>query len=501
MRVCGDRSCDDAHCIDVGGLEVIRRLIARFVREEDGIVLVIAIATMAILAITTSGVIVSGTANESTAFVSLKERAAFAVAQQALAYGEGMVYGDVEGSPSTSPPTGIQGLPTQPDGATGTYYASTTDGLTWTVVGIGTVGSVTRTVSADVTPFQTVTTTNSTDIWSYGIYEDDPVGSLTNCPVTGNVVVSLPIFARGDFCQSSGTSKILGSLEVGGSLLTTGGAQIGTASSPISKLRIAGMCDVNNGSTYVTPGVSPCDGTQNYTFAAYVANSLDTIPAFPVVDFAGAYATQAALAKTGCPANLFDNDSTMNNSDTSISSVMFGSTAYDCVVGTNEIKWDPSTSPKSLTVKGTLYFDGSLTTPAGNPAIVYSGGASMYFTGGVSFGGDSSFCGIAGCSLSWDTSKNIIIMVADCVGLAPPATCVNITGGKNHSTAVQFGVYATGNYSVSGGATNPGHILCWDATVSGSSTITVSMNYLPPGTPTSTGTTTVAGSAPKNWSG
>lgn len=164
----------------------------RLLREEDGIVLVLALAAMVVLAITTTGVIVSATANENTALVSMQGRAAFHVAQQALAYGEGMVYGDVESSPSVTPPTTVQSLPAQPNGATGTYVASTVDGITWHVVGTGTLGGVTHTVSANVTPAQIVTTQGFA-IWNY-LYED---ASNPNC-ISGGSVITMPILARGN---------------------------------------------------------------------------------------------------------------------------------------------------------------------------------------------------------------------------------------------------------------------------------------------------------------
>ena len=152
--------------------------------------LVIAIAAMAILAITTTGVIVSATANEYTANRSLQQRGAFAVAQQALAYGEGMVYGDVQGSPRVTPPTTMQSLPSQPGSATGTYIACYWDGSactstvepTWHIVATGTVGAATRTVSANVKPSQTVTVSGSTAIWDYASMRTTRSGAWSTAP-------------------------------------------------------------------------------------------------------------------------------------------------------------------------------------------------------------------------------------------------------------------------------------------------------------------------------
>ena len=58
---------------------MMRSLVRRFINEESGVALVLAVAATFILAITTTGVIVAGTANEDTAYVSTKARSAFAI--------------------------------------------------------------------------------------------------------------------------------------------------------------------------------------------------------------------------------------------------------------------------------------------------------------------------------------------------------------------------------------------------------------------------------------
>ena len=144
---------------------MIRQLIRRFLREQDGIALVMAIAAMSVLAIATTGVIVSATANEETALVSTEGRSAFGVAQEALAYGEGLVYADVANGTDPVNDTPYP-LPAQPNSATGTYSVHSDDDVTWQVTGTGMLGGVTRTVSAYVTPAQTVTTQQFA-IWNY----------------------------------------------------------------------------------------------------------------------------------------------------------------------------------------------------------------------------------------------------------------------------------------------------------------------------------------------
>jgi hypothetical protein len=325
-------------------------------------------------------------------------------------------------------------------------------------------------------------------VWNY-LYSD-ATGACTT--VNGNVTISVPLLLRGSFCLSGSQFFTGSSLKVGGSLTVTGSAKIGSSTTSISTLQVAGTC---NG---VTAGTGACDGKHSPIFASSVSSSLDVTPQMPCIGqpssydslctgsndgtwstLTSEYTAQAGMAKSGCPANLFDNDTTLNNSDTSISSVMFGSTDYDCKVGSNEIKWTHST--QTLYVSGTLYFDGSLSISG---TIVYSGLATLYFTGGVNVGNNSSFCGIANCTNSWDTASNAIVFVAGCWANSTGSSlttsgCINLSGGAN----VQFGGYCTTNYATAGGSSNMGPVLANSLSLGGATSSLIPFKYMPPGTP------------------
>jgi Tfp pilus assembly protein PilX len=468
----------------------MKRLINRFVRDESGITLVIALATMTILAITTTGVIVAGTANEDTAYSSMQGRSAFQVAQQALAYGEGMVYAQV--AVGTIPPNDtVYNLPTQPTSATGTYSVHTEDEVTWEVTGTGNLNGLTRTVSAYVTPAQTVTT-QQLAIWNY-LYE----ASNNNSSVGGGAVINMPILTGGDFGISGG-AKILGDLEVSGKLTTSGSStSIGSASSPISRLEILNTsnsaCSILGHAT--APGVGTCDGLHAGAYARSVGSTLDTNPVMPTVDFATAYANFNALTKTGCPALLFDKNTSMNNDNsTNISSILFGSTDYDCFVGNYELKWNHAA--KTLLANGQFFFDGTLTPPSSVGNIVYSGLASFYFDGGVTWN-TGTLCGIAGCGSGWDTANNVLFIVANCTG-AGSSGCVSISSAN---TVVQFGVYADGTYKVNGNAGNMAPVICDQFFITGGTDTMIPILKFPPGTPAPSTSVAYTGTPPTGWSG
>ena len=126
----------------------------------------------------------------------------------------------------------------------------------------------------------------------------------------------------------------------------------------------------------------------------------------------------------------------------------------------------------------------------------------MYFTGGVSAGNNTTFCGIANCTSSWDPDANGIIFIAGCWSNSTGTTlttsgCVSLGGGAS----VQFGVYCTTNYSTSGGSSNMGPVLANSLSLGGSTSSLIPFHNMPPGTPLSTRFVTVPASPPKNWSG
>ncbi|MGH2971614.1 MAG: hypothetical protein ACRDLE_05710 [Gaiellaceae bacterium] len=505
-------------------------------RDERGQALPLALALMTLLGILTAAITINGAANQRSSLKSADQRQAFALAQSAIAYGEGQVYG----ASGSAPPSGWQPLPAQPGGGTGQWQATEIEGdcnCTWSINGQGTVDGMSRTINVIATGAST-TQVYDYSVWNY-LYAD---GTSSCTTVSGGVNVSVPILARGSLCFSGGATYTGSQLKVGGTLSDIGGSQIGTSSTKVGAVEIGGCtawntdgscktkttnsCTVQPSSTYtVAPGTSYCDGTKSPLYATSIGSSLDVTPQMPCigqsstldptcttaagdngnwVTLTNAYAAQKALTQTGCPAKLFDNDTTLNNSDTSISSAMFGSTAYDCKVGSNEIKYTPSggsCGTGTMVVSGTFYFDGSLSMGCGLK-VVYSGQATMYFTGTVTQSGGTQLCGISGCTASWNPSANGIIFIAGCwsnsTGSSLVASkCVYITGG---STA-QWGAYATTAYQIDGGSSNMGPVLANSMNVGGGSSTLIPFSVMPPGTPLNETPHYTAALPPKSWSG
>jgi Tfp pilus assembly protein PilX len=501
----------------------MRRLLQRVVQDERGVALVMALIIMAALAGTTAALVIPGAVNQRNSLKSGDARQAFALAEAALAYGEGSVYGagTTFKSPITGTATSPNVIPTQAGGGTGTWYATVApDGITWTIYGDGTVDGVKREVHAQATDPSQTTVTDS-GVWNYVYADNANTGCATT--LTASITISVPVLIRGDFCIGGSLNFTGAQLQVGGNLSVTGSAKIGASTKKITSLQVGLTSSSTSTCNSVTPGTGACDGSHSPIYATTVSKGLTVTPQMPCIgqpsswdsqcaDPPGTspavlngtwyklhayYNAQASLTKSGCPTNLLDNDTTLNNSDTSISSVMFGTTDYDCKVGTNEIKWNHTT--KILYVSGTLYFDGSL---ALSGTIVYTGQASIYFTGGVSMGNNSSFCGIASCTTSWNPDLNGIIFIAGCWSNSTGSTltttgCVNLSGGAT----AQFGVYCTTDYATAGNSSNMGPVLANTLSLGGTAASLIPFHNMPPGTPLSARFVTVPGSPPTNWSG
>lgn len=510
-------------------------VIRRLAREESGIALVLALIVMLILAGTATALILPGSVNQRNSLKSADARSAFALAQTALAYGEGAVYT----ASGVAPPTTLQTLPTQAGGGTATWQVTQVSdpcNCTWSITANATVDGIHRTITAIATDASTTTVTDYS-VWNY-LYSDSTSTCLT---ISGGVTVSVPILARGNVCLS-GSGHFIGSqLKVGGTVSDIGGSNIGTSGTPVSTVQVGSCnswntdgtckthtatgCTVQPSSTYtVAAGTSYCDGKHAPLYATSIGTNLDVTPQMPCIGqsstldptctgthngtwdtLTAAYNAQKALTKTGCPANLLDNDTTLNNSDTSITATMFPSnSSYDCKVGSNEIKWTATgqyCGTGTLYVKGTLYFDGSASLSCGWK-VQYTGQATLYFTGTFVQQGGTQLCGIAGCTASWNPSANGIIFIAGCWSnstgsVLVTSNCVQVTGG---STA-QWGAYATTQYSIAGGSSNMGPVLANTMSVGGGASSLIPFSVMPPGTPLNSTTHYVPASQPKSWSG
>ncbi len=480
----------------------------RVAQDEQGVALVLAIMTMLVLSLGTASVLFATAVNHRSAKNSADANHAFALAEHGLAFAEGRLYS----APTTAESVLVPGTTMTPEDDTGTiaYHGTLCTPSTipacnpkvWTLFGTGTVNGVSRTVSAQVTvptvTTQAQSTTTDTTVWNY-LYSDSTAACSQQ--FSGNVNLNVPLYTRGGLCLSGNVTYKGADLEVGGDLTLSGNVSIGSSSQPISKMNVVGSCP------------APCSGVNKiWVNAPGVGHTLTPALTKPPVDLAGSYAAANPGPATGhdcqagsnVPANFFDNDHTLNLSDGNINLFPPG-VAYDCVVGSNEIKWDGS---KNFMVKGTFYFDGNLNL-AGNTDIVYSNSSgTLYFTGSMALSGNATLCGISNCASTWNPDKNGIVFVTGCWANSTGSSlvssyCVNLAGNNT----LQAAIYSATDYHAAGNAQDMGPVIANSITQAGNVSVFIPFHTLPAGAPvnTTTVTTTTTGDgtpqSPANWNG
>ena len=506
----------------------------RRAHEQDGQALPLTLLALLVLSLVTAAVLTGSALNHRSSLNSQNAKQAFSLAEQGLADAEGTLYTAVAAGCSSAcvPDSTI-------DADTGTIrYSGSLSGQVWTLVGTGTVGVTSRTVSEQANIPAPIVTTDPT-IWNY-LYvnssSSQPGSPPSGCPANTNLwlqggsQIKVPLYTPGNFCITGGSTFTGSDLEVGGTLtVPDSGSTIGSKSSPIAKLGAATCTYQKNGSwhTCVKSSSAPSSST---VWASVLNTSTAPSLSMPSFNLSTLYATQNSATKTnGC--SVLDNDSLLNKSAGTVNLFPTNS-SYTCTITKNgntvgSIAWNAtgSWSVGTLTISGTVVVDGSLDL-SGGMAVEYTGGGTIYFTGTVKVEGGSSICGGGSgtndCS-GWDpgdwnnsakatqcaASKgcNVMVLVASCwnnttgttfvSGTSPP--CVDLTGG----TTTQAGIYSTQNFTLEGGSVDQGPVLANTMVVSGGTNILqmLPFNNLPAGTPAQTTTVTPPPGTPTNWSG
>jgi Tfp pilus assembly protein PilX len=385
-----------------------------------------------------------------------------------------------------SDPSDPGALPTttsNQNGGTSTYSGSLS-GTTWTVTGVGTVrgssanaGDVTRTVTQQVT-ISVVGTP-----WEWAIFVDQPSGCLT---LQNNSTISTTMYVRGNMCLNNGAHYTAPNLYVGGTVTQASNSSIGFAATPITKATIVGGC------TGGSPNPHPCTQTDKV-----YANTIDQTPSTltrPTVDLDQAYTNAKPGPLQACTVGAlpggFDNDTTRNRSRATFD--LTPATSYDFRyvdpygTTTGQLTWDATA--RTLTVAGVLYLDGDITSSTN---ATYTGRATIYASGKITFPNGRLLCGISGCTSSWDTSTNLLLLVAG------STTDANGFLAANNSS-IQAAVYANKAAYIDNNATQWGPVIAESIYIDQNASQSLPLTRLPPGAP---GIAEVIRAIPGTWRG
>ena len=147
-----------------------------------------------------------------------------------------------------------------------------------------------------------------------------------------------------------------------------------------------------------------------------------------------------------------------------------------------QLKWDNATS--TLTVLGTILFDGPIAL-GGN--ATYTGKGTIYSTGQITSSNNTQLCGVAACDATWDTTTNLLVLVA---GESTLATGISLA----NNSVFQGAMYAVNDYSASNNVQNWGPVIARSVSISNNAGQIMPLPSLPAGAPgAGSGVTVVAG--------
>ena len=454
----------------------------RLQRDQRGIALPMALGIMLVLSIALVAVIAFANSNQQAANYSKAGDKALSLAEAGVSRAANVLENSVDPSVAGALSSGSDPL----EGGTSSYSGSLS-GLTWTVTGTGTVAnpaaggaSLTRTVSAQYQISVAGT------VWDW-TYADATAGCLT---IANNATFSAPLFTRGSLCMSNGSYYNASKLHVGGTVTPAVNSSIGTAALPITSANLVGGC------TGGSPNPHPCGAADN-VYASSITQTPSGLTK-PPVELQRWYDEARPGPKNSCTSGSvpgdFDNEPvatrTLNRSRPAFE--LTPSSGYTCrfVSGATtigELTWTPG-SPGSLTIAGTIFFDGDIDVTRN---AVYSGRATIYSSGKVTLTNGTRLCGIAACDATWNTAANTLLFVA--------GSATDQYGFTLSNNAIYQGAaYVVNDYLLRNNAANWGPVVARQISVENNATQIQSLITLPPGAP---GIEKTVHSVPGSWRG
>lgn len=439
--------------------------LTRLLRRQDGLALPLVLGIVTVLTISVGTLTYYSASNARTASESKDNNRSFSLSEAGLANAMAVLANPSNNAldPDTLPNTEATASSAQYEGGTAKWYGVLDRAAAvWTVTALGLHGNpsgasaaqVRRVLTAKVPVVPTNIQTTENPAWNY-IYSRR-TGNACDMTLNNQISGSSRLYVAGNFCLHNATNIANGPLIVRGNLdVTHKDASVGAPTNMSTRVEtyVGGNCRRLSGAWVV-----PCSGDQDAlkiyskrnppTYVTGVNNTAPFIPE-PVANFANWYEngipgpSQSCTTVSGTPP-VFDTNYPNRDNNVPVFELTSAS-SYTCRVGpagnaSGELSWDAST--KMLTVKGTVYIDGSVRATNGQ-ANAYNGQGSLYLSGTFVLDSGTKLCAsVSGstCSFStWDPNSEMFTVAAN----------GNDGGGNgvvvNSNSAFQGALYATNN--------------------------------------------------------
>jgi Tfp pilus assembly protein PilX len=481
---------------------VNRRMLGHLLCER-GIALPMALLVMMVLSIALVTAIELSTSGQRSTNISKAEQVALAVAEAGLNEAQAVLANASDPTNSSALPAACD-TPPSPDvtaeGGTACYWGSLSGG-TWTISAKSTVpnptgaAAITHVVSQQLAVSTSLATTADNPAWNY-LYSDSPTGCMI---LQSSVRIRQKVYVKNDLCLGS-SAQILaeaGEVSVGGEINVDSSAWIGFVV-PLPTLNLGSTSAGCRKGAFDSAG-NPIGGG-SFSYPCTLLHQVNattqnhTVPDVtkPPIELADRYAdakpgpAHPCTSSTGVPPT-FDNNGVMDNTSPTVSLI---GAAYSCsVAGGGSISWVPG-DPGTLTVNGTVYFDGDIVMLGSTRARIVGRG-TVYTSGRVVMDSSIRLCGtFAGgdCDFTdgaWDPDVNLLTLVSGSGTSGLPSDTYGVE--LNSSVQWQGAIYAVGDYLQTSSAVAQGPVLARQIYYDSSTgTVSAPFDNLTPGAPSNT---------------
>jgi Tfp pilus assembly protein PilX len=456
--------------------------------DERGIALVIALMMMTVLTIVGTTAVVYTTQGEHESRYSKAKSYAYVMAENGLNSAMAVLRNPPDpltgiGNNALDPNVfcGLAGKTYSPPGSCtirddydGGYVvwsgSLNTATATWTITSTGHVVNPTRnssdalrTLTVNVAVHPTLTQPLNTPVWNY-IYSTKGPSAPPTCDMDlgQSVNIASPLYVEGNLCLHNSASITKGPLVVKGRLILDSKQQnyVGTSQTRLSDAHILNGCQVPKNGTVDTPCKN--NGADN-VWATTLDSTSPTGLAPPTPNYDNWYLNGSPGPYSPCTTvsgtpPTFDSPVSTDPSATDATKLTFKNanvgtqnltpaTSYTCKTAAGELSWNATS--KVLTIKGTVFVDGSLYVNNGS-VNTYTGQGVIYMTGTLLIK-SSSLCGAVyngACDLrtyqqspqqGWDPNTTLICFVASGNGgQVPTGDSIQLV-----SATLQGAAYAT----------------------------------------------------------
>jgi hypothetical protein len=463
----------------------------RQLKNQEGIALVMVLGALTVLSIAGATTVAYTTSNVKTGARSAKDELSFSLSEAALNNAMAVLSNPANNAldEDTLPKTEAFASSVPYEGGTAKWWGvlDRTEAV-WTVHAVGLynnptgsgAGQVRRELTARVPVFPTNTQPSNNPVWSY-IYARG-TGSPCDVSLANNLAGSSQFYVVGNLCLKQNVSITQAALIVHGNLDLENNAFVGASTSMSTRVEtyVGGQCRYAGGA-WTSPPTS-CSGNQDarkiFSKMNGVVGVNGTAPviAEPAADFVDWYENAIPGPGNGDPNDplnppcttvsgtppTFDNNYPSRDNSVPTAFNLTPASSYTCRVGpadnaSGELSWNAAT--KVLTVKGTIYIDGSASVTNGL-VNQYNGQSTLYLSGTFAMNNGSKLCGgVSGsdCAFAaWDPNTEMLTIVAEGTGgLAGVGNSIKI----DNNGQFQGGLFGTGAVEFSNNARSDGPIV------------------------------------------